>query len=142
MRRDFWICFSFSAAFSRSFALEVEREVSVGVEVGDEGDFGVEAGYRTSHNVSSAVYAAGRISRLSPKGVRVGSQDREGKMASSNTESRPDCSRILLGRRGRKVVLSFRPRTRMWVELSSRRVRRGGIRRDQWAVMSSSWKKS
>jgi hypothetical protein len=52
-------------------------------------------------------------------------------MASSKTDDRPVwCKRVGV-RRGRKRVASCSPRTRMRLEVSSRSVRRGGIKRYQ-----------
>jgi hypothetical protein len=120
----------------RPFEVELEVERIETVEEMSKAD--EEIGYRASHKEYKALYASGSISSDSPRGVRFGSQLKDGMIASSNTESRPDWMRILVGSFGRNKDVMARPRVRMWVLLSSRRVSRGGIKRAQCCFMISS----
>jgi len=71
-------------------------------------------------------------------GVMEGRKRRVGKIASSKTGPSPVCVRSFWGNFGRKVLRVVRPRERMGVEGSSRRVRRGGMKRGQdWVIICS-----
>ena len=83
---------------------------------------------------------AGTRSRTdSFSGVKLGRNESVGKMACSKTCARPVSCRVLSGNLVRKLVRMVRPRLRIFVPVSSTRVRSTGMNRGQCLLMRCSF---